>query len=103
VTRYRKKPIEVEAFQFGGEYYRDSENLLCMPAHAPEWLKDAVRRGVVTVNPSTNLNLAQLAIHTLEGVMFAIKGDWVIQGVKGEIYPCKDDIFKATYEEVAND
>lgn len=39
-------------------------------------------------------------IETLEGVMLAQPGDWIITGVKGERYPCKPDIFKATYEEV---
>lgn len=37
-------------------------------------------------------------IHTLEGVMHASPGDWIIKGVKGEFYPCKPDIFEATYE-----
>ena len=39
-------------------------------------------------------------IETLEGVMRADPGDWIIQGVKGEVYPCKPDIFTATYEAV---
>lgn len=39
-------------------------------------------------------------INTLEGVMVAQPGDWIIRGIKGELYPCKDEIFKATYEEV---
>jgi hypothetical protein len=42
----------------------------------------------------------QLKIQTLEGEMTAKVGDWVITGVKGEVYPCKDDIFRATYEPV---
>lgn len=41
-----------------------------------------------------------LQIPTLEGVMLAIEGDWVIKGVKGELYPCKHEIFVATYEKV---
>ena len=41
-----------------------------------------------------------VAIETLEGTMVAELGDWIIRGVKGEIYPCKDDIFQATYEPV---
>lgn len=41
-----------------------------------------------------------LDIPTLEGVMHANVGDWIITGVKGEQYPCKPDIFTATYEEV---
>jgi len=43
------------------------------------------------------------AIETLEGVMVANPGDWIITGVKGEVYPCKDDIFKMTYEPVSID
>ena len=49
----------------------------------------------------TNVQMGQgskLAINTLEGVMTAAKGDWIIRGVKGEFYPCKPDIFAATYE-----
>jgi hypothetical protein len=40
----------------------------------------------------------ELKIKTLEGTMVASPGDWVITGVKGEVYPCKDDVFKLTYE-----
>jgi hypothetical protein len=42
-------------------------------------------------------------IYTLEGVMRASKGDWIIRGIKGEFYPCKPDIFTATYERVEDD
>lgn len=42
----------------------------------------------------------QVQIRTLEGTMLAVPGDWIITGVKGERYPCKDDIFRATYEPV---
>jgi len=42
-------------------------------------------------------------INTLEGQMIAKKGDWIIKGINGEIYPCKPDIFKKTYEEVPRD
>lgn len=40
----------------------------------------------------------EVYIETLEGVMKADKGDWIIKGVKGELYPCKPDVFKMTYE-----
>jgi hypothetical protein len=43
-----------------------------------------------------------LTIHTIEGDMIAMPGDWIITGVKGEQYPCKPDIFDATYEKVDN-
>lgn len=45
----------------------------------------------------------ELKIETLEGDMIANKGDYIIEGVKGEFYPCKPDIFKETYEEVIED
>ena len=42
----------------------------------------------------------EVLIETLEGTMKADKGDWIIRGVKGELYPCKPDVFKMTYEKV---
>lgn len=51
---------------------------------------------LILVNPS------QLFITTLEGIMTANIGDYIIRGVKGEFYPCKPDIFEATYEQVDN-
>ncbi len=42
-------------------------------------------------------------VFTLDGVMQASAGDWIITGVKGETYPCKPDVFEATYEEVMGD
>ena len=42
----------------------------------------------------------ELSIETLEGTMKANKGDWIIRGVKGELYPCKPDVFEMTYEKV---
>lgn len=63
--KYRKKPIEIEAFCWTG-----------------------------------GLDQLTLTIVTLEGSMSASPGDWIIRGVKGEIYPCKPDIFAATYDSV---
>lgn len=45
----------------------------------------------------------EMEIETLEGVMKADKGDWIIKGVKGELYPCKPDVFAMTYEKVKDD
>lgn len=42
----------------------------------------------------------EVKIETLEGTMTANPGDWIITGVKGERYPCKPDIFEATYEPI---
>lgn len=60
----------------------------------PEWAKEAYVKGVIV-----GINEEGLTIKTLEGDHFAHQDDMVIQGVKGELYPCKPDIFHATYED----
>lgn len=90
--KFRKKPIVIEAFIFG--YHVE-----------PKWFQDAVKDGVVRyewrgstegVHPPDGL-----LIKTLEGEYRSSYGsEYIIQGVKGEIYPCKSDIFEATYEQV---
>lgn len=83
---YRKKPIVIEAIQW------NNLKIVCPPG--PEWFHEAEQTG--------NIRLCgyDLIISTLEGDMTASPGDWIIRGVKGEIYPCKPDIFEATYEPV---
>jgi hypothetical protein len=85
--RYRKKPIVVDAVQW-------LNKKITVPP-GPEWFLEAEESGVIQLAGTT------LFIKTLEGEMRAEPGDWIIRGVKGEIYPCKPDIFAATYEEVA--
>lgn len=80
--RFVKKPIEIEAFRY------------CFDP-MPEWCMTDK-----TVNQAETNNDMWLEIETLEGVMRANPGDFVIKGIKGEIYPCKSDIFLASYEEV---
>jgi len=79
MARFRKRPVEVEAWR------NDEEN----DAELPSWL-DTVETGPDGV----------LIIRTLEGTMRANRGDWIIRGVAGEIYPCKPEIFEKTYEPV---
>jgi hypothetical protein len=86
--KFRKKPVVVEAFQV----HPDDGYTRQLP---PMWLVNAMSGG--SVKPLPN---AALAINTLEGEMRADVGDWIIQGVKGELYPCKNDIFAATYDPV---
>jgi hypothetical protein len=81
-TRYRKKPIEVEAIQYCGIY--------------DDAIKDFLGTAPHRFDGSKGLEIA-----TLEGVMLADRFDWIIRGVKGEYYPCKPDIFAATYEPAA--
>jgi hypothetical protein len=80
VSAFRKKPVEIEAVQYTG----DNGQEICL-----------------FVGEADRNEKNQFLIHTLEGTMAADPGDWIIKGVKGEFYPCKPDIFEATYEEVA--
>lgn len=84
MAQYRKKPVVIEAIQFDGSL-----------SSLSEIMKMGGERKVIM-----EADHSFLKIETLEGVMKANRGDWVIQGVRGEIYPCKPDIFKETYEKV---
>lgn len=81
--KFRKKPVVIEAMQFMGGHVSMLE--------CAAFIGDAAVR---------NMLRATLKIRTLEGEMSADAGDWIIRGVKGEFYPCKPDIFVATYEPV---
>ena len=89
--KYRKKPVVIEAFQF----YVDN---------MPDWFMDAVSNDEVILYNCDykryTIDEAYCRIHTLEGWRWCNGGDYVIKGIKGELYPCKADIFKQTYEEV---
>ena len=84
--KFRKKPVVIEAFQL----HPNDGMTRVLP---PNWLMQAILDGKVYP-----LAEGGAQINTLEGVMSASVGDWIIQGVKGEMYPCKPDIFAATYE-----
>ena len=91
--KYRKKPVVIEAFQIGSDRFY------------PEWLHDAVSKNDVITYKDPNSDgwkepFYHCDIKTLEGVMRGNRGDYIIQGVSGEIYPCKPDIFELTYEKV---
>lgn len=86
MNKFRKKPVVVEAVQWL------NRQIVCPPG--PEWFVDAERAGIIRLHGDT------LSIKTLEGTMEAAVGDWIIRGVKGELYPCKPDIFAATYDPV---
>lgn len=85
--RYRKKPICIEAVQHGAQAEVST-------AKVPEWFTDAVVDGTVY-----KIN-GEIYIKTLEGNHHVSKGDFIIRGVQGELYPCKPDIFAATYDPV---
>lgn len=84
---YKKKPIEIEAFKFYGPFLADD---------VPKWFTQAVHEQRIILRGDRKTD--HVEIPTLEGTMIARKGDWIIKGIKGELYPCKSDIFEATYE-----
>ena len=83
MSKFRKKPVVIEAVRFDGD---------------EEALREIDPDGVIKCQTDSKGPYAM--IHTLEGVMVGAVGDWIIKGVKGELYPCKPDIFDATYEPV---
>lgn len=101
MAKFRKKPVVIEALQWSGH---DVEALAVWASRADLSVRKA--RGEKSPTNSIELPLAvvtgsdHVEIKTLEGVMIARPGDWIICGVKGEFYPCKADIFAATYEAV---
>ena len=97
MTKYRKKPVVIEAFQMTETRREDNSEW-------PEWLHKAWNTdglGALRID-GTDPHRRLLCIDTLEGPHKVTWNDWIIRGVKGELYPCKPDIFQATYEEVDN-
>ena len=87
VKKYRKKPVTIEAIQLNIHNVRE----------VAEWCGADLGYTFGSTEPDA------LHIHTLEGAMAAHIDDYIIRGVHGEFYPCKPDIFAATYEEVINE
>lgn len=83
MAKYVKKPVIVDAFKWiGGPEQKED----------PVWICEAIAQDIVKIE------YPHVLIKTLEGTMKADVGDYIIRGVKGEIYPCKPDIFEMTYE-----
>lgn len=80
MPRFRKKPVVIEAWH----NIADGEPM-------PKWVAAAL------AHPGPIAGTA-LPLDTLEGILAGSPGDWIIQGVKGEVYSCREDIFNATYE-----
>lgn len=94
--KYRKKPVEIEAFQYDGDLKNANGEY-----YIPDWAVRAFENKVMYYDSDGAGAPCELFIHTLEGEHHVSVGDFVIQGVNGEMYPCKPDIFKKTYEPVA--
>jgi hypothetical protein len=90
-TRWRKAPVEVDAIQL-----RDDNSQAVARFTSGSTTNAALARA-----DRDRYNRVYVEIYTLEGTMRANEGDWIIRGVKGELYPCRDDIFRMTYEPVS--
>ena len=77
--KYRKKPVVIDVIQWVGSNWHEIQQF-------------------VTTKNEVFIDLGIVKIYTLEGIMEASKGDYIIKGVQGEFYPCKPDIFELTYE-----
>ena len=83
MAKFKKKPVVIDAVQFTGD---NGQEVQLFTGNTARAVVEGKRRVIV--------------IDTLEGTMSGEPSDWIIKGVKGEFYPCKPDIFAATYEPV---
>ncbi|KKL95573.1 hypothetical protein LCGC14_1853280 [marine sediment metagenome] len=89
MAKYRKKPVVIEAVQLRWDAWSEMcefAGVGYLTDGKPEGEMDSLKIG--------------MNIPTLEGLHHASENDWIIKGIKGELYPCKPDIFEATYEKV---
>jgi hypothetical protein len=93
--KFVKKPIVIEAFKWTGDEHQVED---------PQWIIDAIKAGIVLIHNAFRSNTGDLymTIKTLEGDHRANPGDYIIKGIKGELYPCKPDIFELTYQPVGS-
>lgn len=78
---YRSRPVSIEAFHWNGE----------PPVEWPAWARDHL---------GIRYEITSLQVDTDEGTMRANRGDWIIKGTIGEVYPCKDRVFRGKYDQV---
>lgn len=78
VAKFRKKPVEIEAVRWNGSNLNEVRAFMR--------------------NTGGKLVGRSIRVDTLEGSIYAAEGDWIIKGIKGEFYPCKPDVFAATYD-----
>ena len=94
MAKYRKKPVVIDAILYSG--YNGNGFVF---DEAPEWFTNSIGDYALVFDNSDE----QLKVNTLEGEMIVSPGDYIIRGVKGEIYPCKPEIFEMSYEEENTD
>jgi preprotein translocase subunit Sss1 len=91
MKKYKKKPIIIEAIIWNGNNLKEIITFTGLHNSAKKWTWEEYEQIVKKEG---------LKIFTLEGSLKASIGDYIIKGIKGECYPCKPDIFKATYESI---
>jgi hypothetical protein len=104
VRKFKKQPVVIEAIRFNGTTESAEEILKWIGVPAGDFLNDKAAAfyfcAAGSAFPLCGLDDHVLGIKTLEGVMAASPGDYVIKGVAGEFYPCKPEIFGQSYEAV---
>lgn len=96
MPKYRNKPVVVEAVRWTGSNLEEIRNFV-----GSDLIEECVE--LFDIKRTLKEMLVDIAIDTLEGTMRVDYGDYIIKGVNNELYPCKPDIFLATYEEVIED
>lgn len=94
MAAYVKKPIIIQAVQFRPSDFKSDEFEEMMP----EWFTKALGESILVMEEDNEEKTLYLLVETLEGTMRCNPMDYIIQGVKGELYPCKKEIFQETYE-----
>lgn len=87
IRTYRKKPVDIEAVQFTGENFQEILDF-----------SNGIAKRRIAYEGNEPIETNSIDIQTLEGIMNASIGDYIIRGVEGEFYPCKPGIFEKTYE-----
>lgn len=90
MPKYKSKPVVIDAFQWTGDQSQTED---------PIWIIEALKTGEVYFENEGTPQVV-MCIKTLEGTMTAQRGDYIIKGTAGELYPCKPDIFEFKYEKV---
>lgn len=90
---FKKRPVSITAIQWTGDNLRAVIDFIGLRPRWHEWFRSW---GDYAAHVQSDRSVVKII--TLEGTMEASPGDWIIRGVKGEFYPCKPDIFEATYE-----
>jgi hypothetical protein len=101
--KFRKKPVVIEAMQLRWDTWSEICDFVTKPyfdrgVYLDSQTKEELPEGAMS--STLGLRINTLESNALTGSLLASQGDWIIKGVKGEFYPCKPDIFEATYEPV---